>query len=157
MAMKKSKENANGECPIYLRITIDGQATEISVKRTVKPSQWNSKGQKVSGHTEAVKMLNHYIKTFEQQVHNAHHELMKDGVTITSEILKNKLTGKNSKSRMLISVFKDHNNINDYSKVYAYISNKQRPISKSAHINEIQKFKDDTGFILYVKQNINLE
>ena len=108
--VKKSKENANGECPIYLRITIDGQATEISVKRTVKPSQWNSKGQKVSGHTEAVKMLNHYIKTFEQQVHNAHHELMKDGVTITSEILKNKLTGKNSKSRMLISVFKDHNN-----------------------------------------------
>lgn len=56
-----------------------------------------------------------------------------------------------------IAVFKDHNNINDYSKVYAYISNKQRPISKSAHINEIQKFKDDTGFILYVKQNINLE
>ena len=107
--VKKSKENANGECPIYLRITIDGQATEISVKRTVKPSQWNSKGQKVSGHTEAVKMLNHYIKTFEQQVHNAHHELMKDGVTITSEILKNKLTGKNSKSRMLISVFNDHN------------------------------------------------
>lgn len=81
--VKKAKENANEECPIYLRITIDGHATEISVKS--KPSQWNAKGQKVSGHTEPVKMLNHYIKIFEQQVHNAHHELMKDGVTITAK------------------------------------------------------------------------
>ena len=69
--VKKSKENANGECPIYLRITIDGQATEISVKRTVKPSQWNAKGQKVSGNTEAVKMLNHYIK--KSSLQNFHH------------------------------------------------------------------------------------
>jgi len=55
-----------------------------------------------------------------------------------------------------IAVFKIHNNISDYS-VDAYISNKQRPISKSAHNAEIQKFKNDTGLILYVKQNINLK
>lgn len=30
--VKKAKENAKGECPIYLRITIDGHATEISAK-----------------------------------------------------------------------------------------------------------------------------
>ena len=38
--VKKAKENAKGECPIYLRITIDGKATEISAKRTIKLSQW---------------------------------------------------------------------------------------------------------------------
>ncbi|AZI22505.1 site-specific integrase [Chryseobacterium taklimakanense] len=107
--VKKAKQNAKGESPIYLRITIDGKATEISVKRTVKPAQWNAAAQKVNGHTESVKMMNQYLKTFEQQVHNAHHELMKDGSLVTSETLKNKLTGKNEKGRMLIPIFQDHN------------------------------------------------
>lgn len=98
-----------GECPIYLRITIDGKATEISAKRTIKLSQWNAAAQKANGHSEAVKQLNHYLKTFEQQVHNAHHDLMKNGEHITSEILKNKLTGKEAAGRMLIGIFKDHN------------------------------------------------
>jgi hypothetical protein len=107
--VKKAKENAKGECPINLRITIDGKSTEISAKRTIKLSQWNAAAQKANGHSEAVKQLNHYLKTFEQQVHNAHHDLMKNGEQITSEILKNKLTGKEAAGRMLISIFRDHN------------------------------------------------
>lgn len=107
--VKKAKENAKGECPIYLRITIDGKATEISAKRTIKLSQWNAGAKKANGYSEAVKQLNHYLKTFEQQVHSAYHDLMKDGKHITAEILKNRLTGKSEKGRMLIPIFKDHN------------------------------------------------
>lgn len=62
--VKKAKQNAKGECLIYLRITIDGKATEISAKRTIKLSQWNAAAQKANGHSEAVKRLNHYLKTF---------------------------------------------------------------------------------------------
>ena len=40
--VKKAKINSVGESPIYLRITIDGKISEISTKRTVKPSKWNS-------------------------------------------------------------------------------------------------------------------
>ena len=102
--VKKAKENAKG--PIYLRITIDGKATEINVKRTIKLSQWNAAAQKATGYTEAIKQLNHYLKTFEQQVHNAYHDLMKDGEHITTEVLKNRLTGKEATGRMLIGIFK---------------------------------------------------
>lgn len=107
--VKKTKKNAKGECPIYLRITIDGKVTEISAKRTIKQSQWNAAAQKANGHGEAVKQLNHYLKTFEQKVHNAYHDLMKDGEHITTEVLKNRLTGKETARRMLINIFKDHN------------------------------------------------
>ena len=39
--VKKAKINSVGESPIYLRITIDGKISEISTKRTVKPSKRN--------------------------------------------------------------------------------------------------------------------
>lgn len=36
--IKKAKINAQGEAPIYMRITIDGKISEISTKRTVQPN-----------------------------------------------------------------------------------------------------------------------
>ena len=65
--VKKAKINSVGESPIYLRITIDGKISEISTKRTIKPSKWSSAMQKVSGSSEECKSLNFYLKTFEQR------------------------------------------------------------------------------------------
>ena len=107
--VKKTKINSQGEAPIYLRITIDGRVTEISVKRTAKLQLWNSAGQKLNGNSEAIKSFNFYLKTFEQRVYDAYHELMKDKDLITCESLKNKLLGTDIKSRMLIPIFQDHN------------------------------------------------
>lgn len=108
--VKKTKINSQGEAPIYLRITIDGRVTEISVKRTTKPHLWNSAGQKLNGNSEAIKSFNFYLKTFEQRVYDAYHELMKDKDLITCESLKNKLLGTDIKSRLLLPIFQDHNN-----------------------------------------------
>ena len=41
--IKKSKLLKNGEAPICLRITINGQRAEIQIKRSVEVSHWNSK------------------------------------------------------------------------------------------------------------------
>ncbi len=37
--LKKSKVDAQGKAPIYLRITIEGKRCEISAKRTVELSK----------------------------------------------------------------------------------------------------------------------
>lgn len=107
--LKKAKVNQLGEVPIYLRITIDGKITEISTKRTIQPSKWNSKSQKSAGSTEDSKSLNFYLKSFEQKVYDAYHQLMKDNSKVTTEALKNKLLGKGEVIRTLIPIFGDHN------------------------------------------------
>ncbi|WP_292008630.1 site-specific integrase [Chryseobacterium sp.] len=107
--IKKVKINAQGEAPIYMRITIDGKISEISTKRTILPSKWNSSAQSVKGSSEESKSLNFYLKTFEQKIYDTYHELIREKEMVTCEILKNKLLGKDYKNRMLIPIFQDHN------------------------------------------------
>ena len=40
--IKKSKLLKNGEAPICMRITVNGQRAEIQIKRSVEVSKWNS-------------------------------------------------------------------------------------------------------------------
>ncbi|AZB01816.1 site-specific integrase [Chryseobacterium joostei] len=107
--VKKTKTNKAGEVTIYLRITIDGKRTEISTKRTIKSSKWNSDSQKVAGSSEESKTLNFFLKTFEQKIYNTYHSLMKDDEGVTCETLKNRLLGKDEFKRTLIPIFNDHN------------------------------------------------
>lgn len=38
--LKRSKRLANGEAPIYLRITVNGKRAEFGIKRSVLPDSW---------------------------------------------------------------------------------------------------------------------
>jgi len=40
--LKRSKLNKKGEAPIYMRITINGERSEASFKRSIDPGRWNS-------------------------------------------------------------------------------------------------------------------
>ena len=108
--VKKAKTLTNGTAPIYLRITIDGKQTEIAVKRYILPAKWNNANQNASGNSEEARTLNAYLKTFENQVYEAEHFLIKDKEPITTESLKNKILGVEEKAHMLIPIFQEHNN-----------------------------------------------
>ncbi len=56
-----------------------------------------------------------------------------------------------------INHFKLNHNIATYSKVKAYVCNNLRPLAHTGQAENIQKFKDDTGYILKGKMNIDLD
>jgi hypothetical protein len=39
--LKNNRENAKGQSPVYLRITLNGQRTEISTNRSILEENWN--------------------------------------------------------------------------------------------------------------------
>lgn len=100
---------ANGKAPIYLRISLNSTRCELATKRYVVPEKWSHHAQKVVGNTEEVRSLNHYLKTLEQQVYDAHRELMELKIHITAQNLKAKLYGSAEHNFSLIDVFKEHN------------------------------------------------
>lgn len=107
--IKKNKIKKNGTAPIYLRITIDGKAAEISAKRYIDPKRWDIKAHKAIGNSQEAKTLNLYLKTLEQQVYDVHYLMLKEEDFVTAESLKSKLLGTDVSTRMLIPIFQDHN------------------------------------------------
>ena len=107
--IKKNKVKANGTVPLYARITIDGTPKEISCKRNIDPELWDNKMQRLSGRTQEVKSMNNYLKTFEQEIYDAHHMAMKDKKPVTASVVKSKVTGTDQAKYMIVPIFKEHN------------------------------------------------
>ena len=106
--IEKSKIEANGAAPIYLRITIGGKPKEIASKRYIQPEKWDNKLQKVSVSSDETKSLNLYLKSLEQQVYDAHHSIKKDKIIATVSSLKSKLQGTEQSARILVPIFQEH-------------------------------------------------
>ena len=49
---------------IYLRITVNGERSEISTDRKISPGTWNKVSERVNGRSEAAKMTNAYLNNF---------------------------------------------------------------------------------------------
>jgi site-specific recombinase XerD len=100
----------DGTAPIYVRITVADKRIEIASKRNIDPEKWNTDAQKADGNSEDARTINSYLKLLEQNIYNAHQQLIQEGKTISVETLKNKLTGKKETFRSLVAIFTDHNN-----------------------------------------------
>ncbi len=59
----------NGNVPIYLRITVNGKRSELSIKRKVQLSRWNSNVGKLRGTTTYVRELNRYMDSIKTNVY----------------------------------------------------------------------------------------
>ena len=55
--LKKPKGYTKGEMPIYMRITVNQVAKEITTKRTCEPERWNSQAQRLKGTNEASRKI----------------------------------------------------------------------------------------------------
>lgn len=107
--VKKQKNYTSGVAPIYLRITVDGKRSEITINRECIPEKWNSKSGRLIGTKEDIKSFNAFLDNLQSKVYEAHRYLSENERPITAETLKNQFLGKIEKARMLIEIFKDHN------------------------------------------------
>ena len=108
--LKKPKKYKEGEMPIYLRITVDGIAKEISIGRQCEPDKWNARAGRASGIKENVKSLNAYLDTIQIKIYEGRRKLLEKDEIITSDSLKNFLKGTGDKPKTIIAIFQQHNN-----------------------------------------------
>lgn len=68
--LRRSKGKEENLSTIYLRITIDGERTEISTQRKCEYSKWNSGAGRVLGKTEEVRELNDHLSSIELRIYS---------------------------------------------------------------------------------------
>ena len=108
--LKKPKtENADGMRYVYLRMTIDGVSKEISTKRLWHPSRWNADSGKAIGNKEESKMLNSFLESFTALVYQAKQKLIESGHEISSQAIKDIMTGNWIDNKMILDLFQQHN------------------------------------------------
>lgn len=110
-ALKRAKLLADGTAPVYLRMTIGGSRLEFTTRRYVSPERWNAAAQKMTGTGEEARSFNHYLKTLEQQVYDAHRQLIELRQPVTVHSLRDKVFGveKPVEVKTLVPIFKEHN------------------------------------------------
>ena len=107
--IKRYKVNIDGNCPIYVRVTIQSKRFEFSSNKFINPVKWSVEGAKVKGSNEETRTINGHLDKLKSKVLDAEKTLIKKDLEVNSESLKNEYLGINENRRMLMPIFEEHN------------------------------------------------
>ena len=100
----------NHEAPIYMRITVDGERAEISIKRSIDPAQWNEiKGRAKTG-VPYTKELNFFLEQVRHKVYEHQQDLINRNKVVSAVSLKNAfLNFEDDNRKYLLQAYEEHN------------------------------------------------
>lgn len=107
--IRKYRTRQDGKAPIYMRITVNGKRTELSMSRAIEPKRWDSKGNMVKGRKPDAKSINRHLEQMKQKVYKAEHQLNLEDEEITAKSLKARMTGSDKEKKTIKEIFKSHN------------------------------------------------
>ena len=108
--IKKSKADDSGRANIYLRLTVDGKRAEFSINRKTPIDNWNTDANSVRGNSIEAHEINKHIATIKNKIYLIEQQLISQGKSITAQNLRKAYLDKGSNMKMLLEIFKEHNN-----------------------------------------------
>ena len=147
----------DGECPLYVRCTMNGQRFEVATGFVVLPNDWNESKQLIKGRTEEVKIINNRLDKIRTKIHDIYNQLESIGESFDVLTIKDTFLSKR-KEKGLIEVFDSVINDveakigKDYSKgtLKHYQTSKKRLLEflkAQTDRSEIALSKVDFGFL----------
>ncbi len=105
-----SQRAKNNLAIVYARITLNGRKLNISLKRKVDVSLWDSKKQRVSGKNPKCKELNQFLDQEQSKLFQCYQELRMEGKVLSPETIKSRYFGNPEHLFSLEDIFEYHNN-----------------------------------------------
>ncbi|KAB1068969.1 site-specific integrase [Tamlana sp. s12] len=98
----------NNEALIYARITVNGKRLNISLKRKVTVSLWDSSKKRVRGNSIQARQINQSIDQTHTKLFQIYQDLKFKGELITAHLIKSHYTGETNESKSLQELLKYH-------------------------------------------------
>ncbi len=107
--LKRTKLLKNGEAPIFMRITINGERAEISTHRSIDPKLWDQKKEKAKGNSTKAYQLNEHIERKKAEVYKYQKQLENDDQIVSAGAIRDLLHNKGNENKNVIALFSEHN------------------------------------------------
>ena len=108
--IRRDKTNKKGEAPVFMRLTINGERADASIKRFIEPHAWNSAKGKANEKSRGGKDLNLYLDAISANILRIQRDLELDKKEVSAQIILNRYLGKDQSDRhTLMEVFRAHN------------------------------------------------
>ena len=109
--IRESKARKNGNVPIEVMITVNGERNSFSTGKQIAIEKWDKTKQQVKGKDQETQNLNNYLKAIKAKLYQKEAELLERGFIITAQILYDAYFDKveSLKERSQFEVFEEHN------------------------------------------------
>ncbi|WP_317129344.1 site-specific integrase [Flavivirga rizhaonensis] len=105
----KLAKTKNGKAPLYARISVNGKRAELSLKRNVVISQWDTKRNRLKGLTTSSKVLNNHLKEVHHKLFEAYGELQNSNTLISSQKIKARFLKQDGSHYAITDIIEYHN------------------------------------------------
>ena len=103
----KTKLLKNGEAPVLMRITINGDYDDVRIQRSVPLNLWNAAKGCSKGRDRASVALNAYIAELHARALEKHKELVLEQALITPKLILKRVFGKDTEMRTLLGTMRE--------------------------------------------------
>ena len=94
--ISRTRPKKNGECPIYLKININGGKASFPIKRHVLPEQWSAEKSCMKGRSQEAQVFNKYLDAIRLRANKLYNELLINYTEVTAQMLKDAILGTKS-------------------------------------------------------------
>lgn len=147
---------------IFVRITVNGKRSEISLKRNVSQKLWDKNKSKVKGNTQEARALNNYIQQVRNKLYDSYSELQKEGKLITMATVKSRYLGTDEQHRTLLQLVSYHNKtmqtvlkpgtLKNYKTTERYL---KKFVKKIYKVDDIQLKQINYAFVIDFEQYLH--
>ena len=105
---RKSRSSSN-LLSIYVRITVNGKRSEISLKRTILLKEWDNSKNRGRGSSYKIRVLNTYLDQVYSQLLDCHKQLLEEGKIVSANAIKTRYLGEDDTHKTLKELIAYHN------------------------------------------------
>lgn len=106
---KRDDADKGGNAPLYIRITVNGGRSELSVRRKVDLYKWNRTNEILQGKTVATRELNIHLSNIRTKLFRIYDTLIDENRNVTASLLKETYLGKKKPEKFVLEIFQEHN------------------------------------------------
>ena len=107
--IRANRPDSLGRVPVYLRLTVSGMESTISINRKINPKVWDSIRGIVKLRTKEADELNPYIETLREKATEAHRQLIREGKPATPEGILSIILRRKEREFTIVKLMERHN------------------------------------------------